>query len=178
MRTLRLSLLGTVILALLGGLGGAVLAQTSEEESVTWVTGTINCARAEEGTSVEDASVTFDFYPSRCFAKLSDPRVSGGWRGTGQQPCFKLPGEPCMIFGSAEILGPDGAWVGTISSINDATLIAFPAMFVFEGTGDYDGWTFVLFTPDVTRGSVEASGIIYQGPPAPWAETLPLTPAE
>ena len=40
MRTLRLSLVGTVILALLGGLGGVVAAQ-EEAATATYVTGTV-----------------------------------------------------------------------------------------------------------------------------------------
>jgi len=52
MRTLRLSLTGTVILALLGGSGGVVVAQESEE--VAFPTGTF--------VSVENPSWRYDWY--------------------------------------------------------------------------------------------------------------------
>jgi hypothetical protein len=166
------------MLVLLGGLSGTVLAQAVEDASATWVTGTIQCARAPGGTSVEAGSITLDVFPGACFAKLSDPRVSGGWRGDAQRVCFDQPGEPCMMFGTTDILGPDGTWVGTMGSINDATLAALPTWFVVEGTGAYDGWTFVAFSPDQLDASAEVSGILYEGPPAPWGDTLPLEPAE
>jgi hypothetical protein len=53
-----------------------------------------------------------------------------------------------------------------------------PTMSVLEGTGDYDGWSFVLFTPDQFTSAAGVVGILYEGSPPPWAETLPLAPAE
>ena len=41
MRTLRLSLAGTAILVLLGGLGGAVVAQSEESDTMAFPTGTL-----------------------------------------------------------------------------------------------------------------------------------------
>jgi hypothetical protein len=176
MRALRLSLVCTVTLGLVAVAAAPAHGQTG---GATHVTGTISCARAAGGgTSQEDDSVRFDQFVGQCFAKLSDPRVSGGWRSDLQEVCFDLPGEPCMMFGPGEILGPDGTWVGRVGSINDATLKAMPAWGVYEGTGPYEGWTFVFFTPDQLVSSAETSGILYEGPPPPWGETLPLSPAE
>ena len=65
MRTLRLSLVGTVILALLGGVGGAVTAQDPEAATWTHVTGrTVEGEWNVEGTPArwEDS---IEFRPSR-----------------------------------------------------------------------------------------------------------------
>jgi len=59
MRTLRLSLAGTVIVALLGGLGGAVVAQSEEEptsQPLTEFTGRLECSDLSVGT-IEDVVI-------------------------------------------------------------------------------------------------------------------------
>ena len=56
MRTLRLSLAGTVILALLGGLGGAAVAQEDAEDEQTpvVVTGLQECTITTDAASAWD----------------------------------------------------------------------------------------------------------------------------
>ena len=83
-----------------------------------------------------------------------------------------------MMFGTTEIAGPDGTWVGTFGSVNDVTLDEMPAWVVLEGTGAYEGWTYVSFTPDQLDPNAVVAGILYEGPPPPWGETLPLSSAE
>ena len=91
MRTLRLSLAGTVIMVLLGGLGGAVLAQAEDESAsqpLSEFTGRMECYNLSMGT-LEDVVVAStnegDFIrrewrgPSLSIAvrEISDPRLEG-----------------------------------------------------------------------------------------------------
>jgi len=91
MRTLRLSLAGTVIMVLLGGLGGAVLAQAEDESAsqpLSEFTGRMECYNLSMGT-LEDVVVAStnegDFIrrewrgPSLSIAvrEISDPRLDG-----------------------------------------------------------------------------------------------------
>ena len=62
MRTLRLSLIGTVMLALLGGLGSAALAQMDVEADAVYV------------TWVSDGEVAFDLRPT---TRTSGSTLSG-----------------------------------------------------------------------------------------------------
>jgi hypothetical protein len=175
MHARRLLLAGTVSLGLLVILAAPAIGQT---ESATWVTGTMDCGLAGEGTSQEDDSVRLDQFPGQCSATMSDPRVGGTSESDIQEACFKLPGEPCMMFGTTEIAGPDGTWVGTFGSMHDASLTALPAWATLVGTGAYEGWTYVSFTPDQLDPDAVVTGILYEGPPPPWGETLPLSSAE
>ena len=154
-------------------------AFSGQTDGDTHVTGNLSCAQAGEPTSLEDDSVTLDHFPGRCIATMSDPRISGTWDSDIQEACFNEAGaHVCLLYGTMEIAGPDGTWVGTWGSVHDATLSALPTWGVMEGTGAYDGWTYVLFSPDQLSASAEASGLLYEGPPPPWSETLPLVPAE
>ena len=72
MHARRLLLVGSVSLGLLVILVAPAVGQT---ESATWVTGTMDCGLAEQGTSQEDASVRLDQFPGQCTATMSDPRV-------------------------------------------------------------------------------------------------------
>lgn len=98
--------------------------------------------------------------------------------GDIQQVCYKDAGpRACMQYGTVEIEGPDGSWVGTWDAMFDGTFTRLPTWMALEGTGAYDGRSYWLFTPSQWDPKAEASGIIYEGPPPPWADTLPLTPA-
>lgn len=177
MRTLRLGSIGAATLVLLGLSAGPAMGQADAD---TWVTGTLSCAMAGEATMQEDDANGLDLYPARCFAQLSDPRVSGDWWSEVQQAWFPETGDHAMAFGPTEITGPDGTWVGTISHIADYTSEPYtaPAWGVFEGTGAYEGWTFVVSTPNQLDPQAGLSGIVYEGPTPPWRENLPLTSAE
>jgi hypothetical protein len=91
MRTLRLTLAGTVILALLGGLSGVVLAQSEAEsmpEPLTEFSGRLECSDLSMGT-IEDVVIAStdegDLIrrewrgPSVRIAvrEMSDPRLDG-----------------------------------------------------------------------------------------------------
>jgi hypothetical protein len=176
MRTLRLSLVGTVILVLLGGVGSAVAAQ--EADRSVYVTGSMLCG---DGARIvhEDDGVELHLFPGSCTVTMSDPRLSGTHVYDTQQFCLKeTEDHVCMAWGTSEITGPDGTWVGTFGWVEDPSRTMLPGWGVVEGTGDYDGWTFWWHNPDLLDGSSVFSGIVYEGPPPPWGKTLPLTPAE
>ncbi len=127
-----------------------------------------------------DPSVSLERFPSECIAVFDDPRVSGISRSEITEACFKeaATSDACVFWGTTELSGPDGTWVGTVNSIPDGTLSTLPSWSVLEGTGAYEGWTYWLHTPDQSDPSAMASGVIYEGPPPPWPESLPFAPAE
>ena len=177
MRTLRLSLIGTVILMLLGGVGSAVAAQ--EAHGDTYVTGTAQCGLAPGRTMQEDDAVELHLFRDECTLTSSDPRLSGSGVYDIQQFCLKEDaGHVCMGWGTSEVTGPDGTWVGSLGYVEDPSRTGLASWGVQEGTGAYEGWTYWYHIPDLMAPSAPEFGILYQGPPPPWGETLPLSPAE
>lgn len=107
MRTLRLSLMGTVLLTLLGGLNGAVLAQDGEAEVMAFPTGTF--VAEEDALTVEfrpdgtcqraGIACTYgargDVYTEMTFEDPSGAQVPGTfvWDFDGERLTFKSWGE-------------------------------------------------------------------------------------
>ena len=175
MRTLRLSLVGTVILALLGGAGGLVAAQ----EAGVYVTCNAVCSEAPGRTLQELDAVELWHFDGECTWTCSDPRLSGPEIWNTQQFCLKEDGgHVCMGWATHESTGPDGTWVGTSGWVSDPSRTRIPQWGFAEGTGAYEGWTYWFHNPDLMDPSGEEYGILYQGPPPPWGATLPLIPAE
>ena len=108
MRTLRFTLAGTVILALLGGVGGAVLAQ---EESP-------GASPAAMAPVLFTGGATCGFGPAEEWL-ADDPRVTGPCSMTIEQEGGDLPGGFVAV-GDYTVNGPEGDWVGTWS------VMAFP----------------------------------------------------
>jgi hypothetical protein len=186
MRTLRLSLVGTVILVLLGGLAGVALAQDEPMEPAL-VTGTEICTGgAIETTQMEDYTLLHATGPEgHCTITASDPRVSGpSTEGDMWDACFLMgPDDPpfypsgCIYWGDYGIEGPDGSWVGTWTGVDDPALGKASYLILLEGTGAYEGWSFVVHWLDPFTGApLTFSGLIYEGPLPPWEPPEP--PAE
>jgi len=177
MRTLRLSLVGTVSLVLFGGAGSMVAAQ--EAPAGVYVTGTAECREAPGRTVQEDEAVELHLFRVECTLTSSDPRLSGPGVYDTQQFCLKQDaGHVCMGWGTTETTGPDGSWVGTNGWVQDPSRTKIPMWGFAEGTGAYEGWTYWYHVPDLLAPSSPEYGILYQGPPPPWGTTLPLVPAE
>jgi hypothetical protein len=88
MRTLRLSLVGTVILMLAGGI--PALAQEASPGAV-WVTGTATCPTVEEGTTtIVDGVVQHRGMVAECSYTSSDPRVGEPTTNTSDWDCYAL----------------------------------------------------------------------------------------
>ena len=83
-----------------------------------------------------------------------------------------------MGWGTSEVTGPDGKWVGTLGWVEDPSREKLASWGVQEGTGAYEGWTYWYHMPDLMDSLSLESGILYQGPPPPWGKTLPLSPTE
>ena len=172
MRTLRLSLAGTVML-LLGGLGSAVMAQEAMEEApegVTYVTGTEACGLRSTSTMTDTAWGGFiRDAVATCEDMMSDPRVSGSWQNTYNEYCYGVGAghEFCIISGTHVLDGPDGGWECTWTA-SDFPVEHTPFLIigVCPGTGDYEGLTYVF---QHTGGSFDDGtsfrGAIYEGPP-------------
>ena len=115
--------------------------------------------------------------PFRCYNSASDPRVSGPVSGETRSACWS--GNRCIHWGTTEVAGPDGTWIGPWTG-TDSKIVRRSSLFTLEGTGAYEGWSFILHSGG--RGedpsTIEFSGLIYPGPLPPWDESLPPVPAE
>ena len=176
MHTLRLSLVGTVILMLLGGLGGLAVAQTAEDadpdaaDSVMTpelVTGTERCVSSNY-TWRREGDAEREYLTFECTNEASDPRVSGPAHGDFNTACYQ-PG--CVFWGDYEIDGTDGTWSGTWRGTDDALLDLWSFMVALDGTGAYEGWSFLAHWQDGGTGMAEFSGMIYPGPLPPFSES-------
>ena len=178
MRVLRLTLVATVALVLLGGLGGSAVAQ-DDPMAPAMVTGTEACVGGEvETTPMDGYTILHGSGPEGgCTFTASDPRVSGTGTVTDfWDACYLMgPDDPpfypsgCIYWGTYRIDGPDGSWAGTWSGVDDADLGQASIQLLMEGTDAYDGWSFVAHMQDPFTGDpVTFSGLIYEGPLPPW----------
>ncbi len=146
MRTLRLSLAGTAILALLGGLSVAVVAQSEEVSTPTVVTGNETCTFVRAGTVIEHTGEVYRErdYVMECEDTMSDPRVTGTYTNVSNFDYYVLQDES-FVWGTHVLEGPTGGWecsyAGTSnpSGANDGLVFA-----VCPGSGDYGGLTYVF----------------------------------
>ena len=175
MRTVRLFLACVATLALPTELAGTVLAQdpsTAPSEAPTMspesalVTGTERCTSGDLSTSDEDGVTRGHIPLFECTNEASDPRVSGPSQGEFFMACY--PGTSCIYWGTYEIDGPDGTWVGPWSGTADLALGVASYLLLLEGTGAYEGWSFVANWKDSMAGTSQFSGLIYPGPVPPW----------
>jgi hypothetical protein len=135
MRTLRLSLVGTVILALVAGLGGATVAQED--------------AQGNTGFTKKDVECSPDWMV--CQVEATDPRLSGTW--TRVENCEENVSprfEVCT--GSVRVENEGGTWLGRSWLSAAITPPHFVAWFVLEGQGDYAGWTAYMYWDEEKHG--------------------------
>lgn len=92
--------------------------------------------------------------------------MSGPEHGEYWSACYQASG--CIYWGTAEIDGPDGTWTGPWSGMDDAVLGLASFHVDFEGTGAYEGWSFLAHWQDSGSGEAEFSGLIYEGHRPPW----------
>jgi hypothetical protein len=148
MRTLRLSLIGTVILVLLGGLG--VVAAAQDEPAATPVIGNITSTRIVASGDptfggmhnyLRDDAADYDM-------EWSDPRLGSVMRTTTNWDFFGLPEEgdingAVLVATSVRLEGPDGAWTGTEYLLLDETRnperYPGPSVMLLSGEGAYEG---------------------------------------
>ena len=146
MRTLRVCLAGTVILALPGGLGGAVLGQDEPTDPMApaRVTGTVGSGTVfvpGESTFDDGATVTEGWQASITW-DASDPRLEGEVEQTGNTVEYRAF-SPMYVGATTRVLvNDDGRWVGTDTGLGvpgvDMEFV------VMHGEGAYEGLTAVV----------------------------------
>ena len=107
-----------------------------------------------------------------CSVTASDPRLDGV-RQTLHADCDCTDAGGCACWGPWEGTGASGGWTGYFVSAEPYGLTPGTVM-VAQGTGGYAGLTWVenhVPTGDMVYGG---NGMVYQGPPPPWAP-LPST---
>ena len=119
MRTSRLFLAGSVILALLAGMGGVVVG--GDEEAAAdrphQVSGTGVLAGSVSGTrTVEEGRVREHDAGGRITIEMDDERLSGTLWGTWERDFFVGPVGPDgeVQVGTVELVNDQGSWVGTM----------------------------------------------------------------
>ena len=165
MRTWRLSLAGTIILALLGGMGGAVVAQDEAEEPT--------------GVRVTVTQECVDLDPCRWTA--SDPRLPVTLAHEFFTGSVEVEGAGFLDAGFAwmDVMseGPEDGWTGYVYALWGEPTRTF---LVLSGTGANEGWHYIASGTDPEPdGDFEWTGTLYEGelPPFPHPVELP-TPAE
>jgi hypothetical protein len=164
MRTLRLSLAGTVILVLLGGLGAVVLAQEEADGSlVTHVTGTIVDTSYDASTG-ELTSGPGDVNHMRGATYIetnewSDPRLPAEKKMVLDFTTYPYEGGRLMITRtSIRMDGAEGSWVGTGVGLSRPDGSS-QGQDVLVGEGAYEGLFAVLNCGNETG----CDGFIFEG---------------
>ncbi len=178
MRTLRLSLVGTIILTLIGGLAGSVVAQ-GDEDGPAWVK-----LLAQEDCRMEASPGSFEpgaglaktirDLPLACENTYSDARLSGTGHWLYSEDCFESG--ICVGWGTMVIDGSDGSWAGWWHEIDDDETDGEDNTsfhIVLTGAGAYEGLTAILFSLGVWEQFPDEYGVIYRGHP-PEVITDPL----
>jgi hypothetical protein len=166
MRTVRLSLVGTVILVLPVGLGGAVLAQADYSTTGAWVTQEEeqHCWSGDPTGYVEQPNGDYQVrgITAGCDFTFSDPRVSGAWTWELNEDCFADGG--CVNWGPMYVAGPDAAWSGWYTGMEKPDTDTRIRV-VLTGMGAYEGLTHIQQWSGPFYGPIDRYGVIYDGQP-------------
>jgi hypothetical protein len=186
MRALKPSLAGTVILALLGGLGGVALAQDEADGPVTVTKVT--------GEAVSDRAVTWGTWTAvdgggqsrgdifEHEVEWSDPRLPSLMRlHENVNDYFVDEADAAHVWvGSIRLEGESGAWTGAEYGLGDSSpagVTIEPRMMLLTGEGDYEGLSAVLQRQRHVVTSTDPSrpvfeGYIFEGDLPPMPEPL------
>ena len=138
----------------------AVYVHIEEPECVTGEAGT---------TSIVNGVTQLRGWTRHCRYDAADPRFSGWSDIVLNVDCYSPFEEKskCVRWGTERIPGPDGDWVGTYQGGSMGPVRG--NLEVLEGTGAYEGWTFVRYVDMAALGGEEwvIDGLIYEGPPPP-----------
>jgi hypothetical protein len=168
----RLSLIGTVILVLLGGLSGVVSAQSEEADPMAPATASIEITSSQEispGTMrTDDAGIVHieDVHHEHVW-EATDPRLSGTvtYRGNWQA----YPEVPMQVESATyEVVNEGGRWFGP------ATAQAGPSLgnndtILLRGEGGYEGLMAYILIDGTTTYPPRIYAAIFPGemPPVP-----------
>jgi hypothetical protein len=169
MRMLRLSLVGTVSLALLGGLGVATLGQAEPEYATagTWMA--LSQERCGTTTSLSRLDQPNGDYQVRglgatCAALGDDPRFGSPMRVVLNEDCFADGG--CINWGTIEQPGADGTWSGWFAGTEDPGANTYLTI-VMTGSGGYEGLTHIRHATGPFSGPLDHAGVVFEGAPPP-----------
>ena len=176
MRTLRMWLAGVVILALLGGLGAAVVAQDEEvaDGAAAMFTGRLVGSCGVQSPSVElvDGIKKERGAAYGCFRwETTDPRISGEsiviWNYDTLPASDEVP-EGTVGTARERITMETGAWEGTLTQLDIEGVPKLESGW-YVGEGEYDGLVFYATLQD--DGQSLWGYITPEPPPVP--ETVP-----
>ena len=179
MRTLRLSLVGTVMLALFGGLGGVAAGQDLEDAPVWVKLLTRGDLRIEGMAVISQPGVGFTQsirdLPGAWDSTYSDARLDGTQHLIHNEDCSA--DGICVAWGAVDIEGPEGTttWTGWYHEIDDDDTDGVDDAswhFVLTGTGPNEGLTAILFSLGVWEQFPNEYGVIYRSDPPPALEEL------
>jgi hypothetical protein len=175
MRTLRASLAGMVILWLLVGPTGAVVAQEEPTDPgpAAYVHGRVtlgDCCGDEVATYDEDGDrLTLRGMVASGTVVMDDPRMSGAWEKTVRIDEFPQPDTDERVevhWGELTITNDRGGWSGTWTSTYDSQPLSNEielALHELTGTGAYEGLSALL----APTGRGRVAGAIFPGPLPP-----------
>jgi hypothetical protein len=175
------SLVGMVILVLLGVTSAAVLAQaaspTPNPMAPAAVTGTITPGEVGSYGSTDYEGYVYERTEGQWLTsswEASDPRLSG--QGTISANWNEAPGYQAGIASVAHVLvTPEGRWLGTGHLFY--TEGGQYEMTVLRGEGAYDGWTATLLIQPGSDSPITFEGVIF-GAEAPAMPEPVEPPAE
>ncbi len=169
MRTWRLSFVGTVILALLGGLGGVAVAQMDEDADAVYVTIVAEPLEGDPGSVVWGDPL----YSSRDGVNVydieaSDPRLSGTFTSFWNVD-VDLDTQHGVMWGTARIENDGGTWEGPFTGMEYEVYGGglFSTSGTMVGSGDYAGYTFYSQTDARQHSGIvdRWHGVVYKGQP-------------
>jgi hypothetical protein len=178
MRTLRLSLAGMVMLALLGGLGGVTLAQEDTDGAkVTHVTGTRVSAvedAIDEWWEADGIGHGRGLHATETI-EWSDPRLPSELQIMQNIDAL---GQEAVVTGATLLEGPEGYWTGEFTAYCDPDSDCH-GMNTITGHGAYAGLFAVFrgFWADGPGSDWVFDGVIYEGEALPMPEALEPTVA-
>lgn len=173
MRTIRLSLVGTVILSLLGGLGAAAVVAQSDEGSVegpspaTHVTGTRAFTEFSEGLTDATEGDLEESYDWRAdyVMEMSDPRVTGTLTLLGDYVEMQETGprDSAVGQGPVRLVNDGGTWSGTWSRAAHPPCGVHTYVWLF-GEEAYEGltfWSMQCSHQEESTGEIPIEGVIF-----------------
>ncbi len=179
MWTLRLSLAGMVVMALLAGLGGAVVAQDEDQWLGEWLEPTQEGAFGSAGhdlprCELDKSEREAEYGPTggkeirnllfTCEVVFSDPRLTGTQTTHFTERCFTEGG--CVNWGTMDIVGADGTWSGWFQGIEDPTGKT-DLHIVLTWSGAYEGLTNIRHASGGFHEALTQAGVIYNSDPPP-----------
>ena len=179
MRTLRLSLAGTVIVMVVGGLSTTVVAQDDAEtvpmlsHGVAVFDATMPYPRhfqmpTMEGVPEEGKVRTRDEGFEVRVEDISDPRLAGTWRTILNKDVYRDSLSEVVTV-ARRIDNAEGSWLGHFAGYLDPDGGRRHQQGILTGTGAYEGLTAIVRMEDTGTLSWDVHGVVFPGalPEAP-----------